>query len=327
MQEDCDFLKTKGIDIIKVIGISITGTVYYVYSTKYKSYLALRKSNIKYANPDEEMIVNSLNKDRVVNIMERFQEDDYIYTLMEYCPIDMARISSHKQKMTDEKLFSHIKSILLAVKNCHDNGIVHGKLKPSHFLIDNQGDIRLCNFELARVVDHHNQSINSNMGSVYFMAPEVIKNKPYDPFAADIWALGVTLFYIVTRTYPFYGDNKAVVQYSILHGIYNHKLITDILLRDLIAQCLEVHPLKRATINDLLLMPYFNQKSLQNSRFNRRHSMFIQEYQPPVTDPSRLGLTKSIFSVQSGLYKQTQFPKRICLYSTDSRSTETLAIN
>jgi len=52
------------------------------------------------------------------------------------------------------------------------------------------------------------------------MAPEIIKWEPLNPMAADIWALGVILYYFITGDFPFWGQQSKDVYAWILWGMY-----------------------------------------------------------------------------------------------------------
>lgn len=53
------------------------------------------------------------------------------------------------------------------------------------------------------------------------MAPEIIKWVPLNPLAADIWALGVILYFFITGAFPFWGHQSKDVYAKILKGIYS----------------------------------------------------------------------------------------------------------
>ena len=52
------------------------------------------------------------------------------------------------------------------------------------------------------------------------MSPEIIKQDGYNPLKADIWAMGVCLFFIMNGSRPFYGKDKIELKEKILEGNY-----------------------------------------------------------------------------------------------------------
>ncbi|EAY01332.1 hypothetical protein TVAG_407610 [Trichomonas vaginalis G3] len=89
------------------------------------------------------------------------------------------------------------------------------------------------------------------------MAPELFGIEKFNPMKADIWSLGVTMYFIATGKYPFNGLDQKSIRDNILKGLYNEDLIKDPLLRDVIAQCLEPDVYYRADINQILMHRYF----------------------------------------------------------------------
>lgn len=92
-----------------------------------------------------------------------------------------------------------------------------------------------------------------------FMAPEIFSQDSYNPICADVWTIGVTLYFMATRTFPFYSSDQLSLQRMIEAGIYAEDEIHNLMLRKVISRCLEVNIHKRATIAELLEMPYFKQ--------------------------------------------------------------------
>ena len=94
-----------------------------------------------------------------------------------------------------------ITHVLLGVVYLHDRDIIHRDLKGANILVDNKGCVKISDFGISRKVNNeiltgsaakaHNRV--SLQGSVFWMAPEVVKQTPYT-YKADIWSIGcVTL--------------------------------------------------------------------------------------------------------------------------------------
>lgn len=90
------------------------------------------------------------------------------------------------------------------------------------------------------------------------MAPEIFSRQFYNPIVADVWSLGVMIYLMHTRTFPFEAQTEKEFYQKISVGVYNTELITDPDLADVIAHCLVVDPYKRSTVDELLQLKYFN---------------------------------------------------------------------
>ena len=87
----------------------------------------------------------------------------------------------------------------------HARGIVHGDVRPDHVLIDDEGRFILCGFGCSmnkNAVMHRNGSVE---GSLAYMSPELFGSQPSNDTPRDIWALGVSLYELITGKLPFDG--------------------------------------------------------------------------------------------------------------------------
>ncbi len=98
----------------------------------------------------------------------------------------------------------------------HEQGFVHRDIKPANVLIDRQGKPLLTDFGIA-VSMRDEQSAGHPFGTLPYMAPEVIESdgRPPDP-KADIYALGVIFYELLTGRLPFVADNTAELRRQIL---------------------------------------------------------------------------------------------------------------
>lgn len=176
------------------------------------------------------------------------------------------------------------KQIASAVNEMHVNNVAHRDLKIANVLLkrhrnpdgsvmsDGRRICKLCDFGLSRASWDKYQGVlmcRSYCGTVQYMSPEVIKlhphltktmRKSYNPMIADIWSLGVCLFNMLTRTYPFDPKKQTLLgcldhmkksKYTIPPNI---KLSTDAchLLRNM----LEPDVVKRITFQGIFSHPW-----------------------------------------------------------------------
>jgi len=101
-----------------------------------------------------------------------------------------------------------ISKVVLAVNHCHANNIIHRDIKPENIMYGKDGEIKLIDFGLSKILDTK-KVMNTIVGTPYYMAPEVIKGV-YDK-KCDIWSIGVLLYTLVSGYLPFTGKNRFVV--------------------------------------------------------------------------------------------------------------------
>jgi formylglycine-generating enzyme required for sulfatase activity len=94
----------------------------------------------------------------------------------------------------------------------HDAGLVHRDLKPANVLIDGAGNPKLGDFGLVRKIERGNSLTGAGevVGTAQYLAPEQAEDGRVGP-AADLYALGATIYYLITGAPPFEGEGLSVI--------------------------------------------------------------------------------------------------------------------
>jgi serine/threonine protein kinase len=105
-----------------------------------------------------------------------------------------------------------------ALQHAHERGILHRDVKPSNLMLDAAGRVMLLDFGLAsqRGADRTTRT-GSQLGTLHYMSPEQVRGVELDP-RADVYALGATLYELLTLRPPFEGASALAIQQSILAG-------------------------------------------------------------------------------------------------------------
>jgi calcium-dependent protein kinase len=114
------------------------------------------------------------------------------------------------------------KQVLLALNYWHKNHIVHRDLKPENILFESKEDdsyIKLVDFGFAITFDPK-KGMKDVLGTPLFIAPEIIAEKKYNS-KADIWSLGVVVYYLIWGYPPFDGDDRAELFSKIKSGKFS----------------------------------------------------------------------------------------------------------
>jgi NIMA (never in mitosis gene a)-related kinase 1/4/5 len=142
--------------------------------------------------------------------------------------------------------------ISLALKHLHDRKIIHRDLKAQNVFLTKQNTVKLGDFGIARVLSHTMENAQTMVGTPYYLAPEIVDNKPYG-LAADMWSMGVLLYEMSCLKPPFDARSLASLAVKIVKGHFNpipSHFSRD--HRDLITSLLRVNPKTRPRINDIL---------------------------------------------------------------------------
>ena len=152
----------------------------------------------------------------------------------------------------------YLREIGDGLQHAHDAGIVHRDLKPTNVLIHSDGRAMLADFGLARGAGQptHLTTIGLAIGTPGYMAPEQVMGHDVDK-RADIYAMGVLTFEMLTGRLPFIGSNRMEVAYSTVNAPIPSAVKLNAALPDeidqLLAKVLAKDPAARPqTVRDLL---------------------------------------------------------------------------
>lgn len=156
-----------------------------------------------------------------------------------------------------------IKQMLLSIQHCHSRSIAHRDLKPENFVFEAKSidsKLVLIDFGCARKVDV-GEEYSDIVGTPYYLAPEYLKGKTRTGnvlFAADVWAVGVICFILVTGQPPFNGKNNNRIFLNIVKQSVKfpkHAKLSE-QLRTFILTLLNKDPLQRPSAAEALKLPF-----------------------------------------------------------------------
>lgn len=130
------------------------------------------------------------------------------------------KLANEQESMPLEEVARYLNQLASAIDYAHQHGVIHGDIKPSNVLIDQQGNAFLVDFGILHLFDSGPYALDeastnlTGNGKIYgtpaYMAPERFKREQVKP-AADIYSLGVMLYQLVTGKLPFTADTPILV--------------------------------------------------------------------------------------------------------------------
>ena len=115
---------------------------------------------------------------------------------------DLLQYVKKRKRLSEEESRRIFKQIVYGLAHCHCRSVLHRDIKLDNILLDKNGDVKICDFGVSRVIKR-SQRITEQCGTPAYIAPEIISDRGYSGFDADIWSLGVLLFAMVSGTVPF----------------------------------------------------------------------------------------------------------------------------
>ncbi|KAL9060168.1 MAG: hypothetical protein Q9162_000782 [Coniocarpon cinnabarinum] len=195
-----------------------------------KATLTVRKKLIEQTR-SERQILESVNRHPfVVKLFYAFQDHAKLYLILEYAQGGELFTHLKMERMFSEEVAAfYMAEMILALDHLHRNlGVVYRDLKPENCLLDAEGHLLLTDFGLSKVAvtekpdGSGSESSHCNsmqVGTVDYMAPEVIKGIPYD-MAVDWWSLGALGYDLLTGAPPFASANIGNTQQKITNNSY-----------------------------------------------------------------------------------------------------------
>jgi len=206
-KDDYEFLKKDGKDDLG------KGSYGYVRLARDKSSGELvaikimsKKAIFEYSNKEnlkrEINIQRSINHPHITRLYNYFEDQDNVYLVLEYCENgSLFHYLRRKKKFPEDESFIYFFQTCLGIDYLHKKKIIHRDLKPENLLLDNECNVKLCDFGWSA------EELNKRStfcGTIDYMAPEMIKNQPHD-HRLDIWCLGVLLYEMLHVYAPFKG--------------------------------------------------------------------------------------------------------------------------
>ncbi|KAI9790497.1 MAG: serine/threonine protein kinase psk1 [Candelina submexicana] len=266
---------------------SVTGRLYAQKQFR-KATLTVHKRLVEQTKT-ERAILESVNRHPfVVKLYYAFQDHEKLYLILEYA--QGGELFTH---LATERMFSeevacfYMAEMVLALEHLHHTvGVVYRDLKPENCLLDSEGHLLLTDFGLSKVAVDQDHRCNSILGTIEYMAPEVILGSSYG-MAVDWWSLGALGYDLLTGSPPFQANNHAKIQEKILKQKLSLPYYIGPDAKDLLTRLLRKEPHKRLGAN----MPR-DMDAIKKHRFFRKINWKLlerRELEPPIkpliTDP------------------------------------------
>jgi NIMA (never in mitosis gene a)-related kinase len=190
------------------------------------------------AAKSEADVLHQMSHSNITMYVESFVEGSKLYIVMEHADGGdlTAAIQRRKQlskRYPEEELMRIFVQICLALKHVHDQNILHRDLKSQNIFLTQQGVVKLGDFGIAKVLDSSGDQARTQIGTPYYLSPEICENKPYGS-KSDVWSLGVVLYELATLEMPFQAQSLPALvmricgsepSYSKIQATYSSALV------------------------------------------------------------------------------------------------------
>ena len=162
----------------------------------------------------EGRLAASINHQNVVRVIDAGNDNGTYYLIMELIDgADAKQLLEQRGALPVEEVLELAICITEALSAAHNIGIIHRDIKPDNILVTSHGFVKLADLGIAKQLsdDYGTTLAGTTMGTPYYIAPEQAMDSSTVDGRCDIYALGGTLYHLLTGTVPFSGPSSMAI--------------------------------------------------------------------------------------------------------------------
>ncbi|KAJ3072077.1 Protein kinase [Podochytrium sp. JEL0797] len=250
---------------VKMVGQGASGKVYLSKKVSDPSapvvavkQMVLAKQARKDLLLNEILIMKDLSHPNVIQYIDSYIVGGDLWLILEYMEGGELTGTIENNKMTEPQIAAICNEILKGVMYLHQKDIIHRDLKSDNVMIGSDGSIKLIDFGYSAKLTVTRKQRATFAGTPYWMAPEIVKGKPYGA-KVDIWATGIFAIECIEGEPPYLDEDPFKAVYLIAANGTPALKDPDSLstvFKLFLGRCLEVDVERRASGEELLQHPF-----------------------------------------------------------------------
>lgn len=188
-------------------------------------------------------------------MLDSFETEGEFCMVTEYAQGELFQILEDDRQLPEDEIRKIAIQLTQALHVLHSNRIIHRDMKPQNILIGSKQQIKLCDFGFARAISHDTSLLTSIKGTPLYMAPELVRQQPYN-YTVDLWSLGVILYELAVGRPPFYTDRIVSLIEMIVREPVKYPPTMSSEFQSFLAGLLNKDPSKRMTWPEILVHPF-----------------------------------------------------------------------
>jgi len=246
--------------IEKLLGEGGMGAVYKAFDTELSRTVALKLVKKELATSrqimqrfkQELLLASKISHKNILRIHDLGEVDGIKFISMAYVEgSDLAGLIFKDGRLTQERALKFAKQLCAALEAAHHEGVVHRDLKPQNILIDQNDQLYISDFGLAKSLEPDMTAMTHAgqvLGTPRYMSPEQVEAKEIDQ-RSDLYSLGMILFEMFTADLPFRAESTFQLMYKHVNEAPKdpRTICPDLppYIANIILKCLEKDPAKR----------------------------------------------------------------------------------
>lgn len=229
-----------------------TGTV---YALKIMDKKFITKENKTAYVKLERIVLDQLDHPGIVRLFFTFQDTFSLYMALESCEGgELFDQITRKNRLSEDEARFYAAEVVDALEYIHSLGLIHRDIKPENLLLTADGHIKVADFGSVKPMQDSRITVLPNaasddkactfVGTAAYVPPEVLNSSPAT-FGNDLWALGCTLYQMLSGTSPFKDASEWLIFQRIIARDLRFPNHFSVEARDLIDKLLDIDPSRR----------------------------------------------------------------------------------
>ena len=214
---------------------------------------------------NEIKIHKSLAHENIVKFFSYFEDEGFIYIILEICTCEsLSAVLRRRKRLMELEVQSYMKQILEGLKYLHSLKIIHRDIKLGNILLNQRMEVKIADFGLSTKLEYEGERKRTICGTPNYMAPEILSSNSGHSYEVDIWSIGIMIYTMLVGKPPFQSSEAKVTYSKIKQGFYSFPSNINLSdsAKDLISRILVSNPSERLTLDQVASHEFFTKSKI-----------------------------------------------------------------